>query len=299
MSQRIIITGASGFLGQHCCRVFAASGWQVIALSRSGGPDIDGVESVVCDLLDPAQTGAAISRLKASHLLHLAWHDAPRDRWTSPVNLDWVAASLALARAFAAAGGERLILAGSCAQYDWSQGPVLSEAETPLNPASLYGAAKLALSDLLQTASGSLGISVCEARIFFCYGPGEPAGRLVPDLIAGLRAGTSVPCTDGLQIRDYLHAEDIARALAMIAASDLSGPVNVGSGEGLAVRTLIAEVADQLGRPDLPQYGALTRAADDPPELCADVTRLQALGFAPHFDLQSGVADTLARWATR
>ena len=228
--------------------------------------------------------------------MHLAWHDAPRDRWTSPVNLDWVAASLALARAFAAAGGERLIFAGSCAQYDWSHGPVLSEETTPLNPSSLYGAAKLALSNLLQAAAEQLAVSVCEARIFFCYGPGEPAGRLVSDLIEGLHANTTIPCTDARQIRDYLHAEDIARAMKLIVESDLIGPINVASGEGLAVRSLIEELARQFGRPDLPRFGEIERRADDPAELIGDVSRLKGLGFTPEFDLKSGLADTLARW---
>lgn len=296
MTRRILITGASGFLGWHCCEAFAASGWDVVALSRSGRAPDAVAERASCDLLDIDDMRRAVGKAKASHLLHMAWHDDPRDRWVSPANLDWAAASLQLARAFAEAGGERFILAGSCAQYDWTVGPILSETITPLNPASLYGAAKVTTSQLLDAAQTALGLSIAEARIFFCYGPGEPPGRLLPDLITGLRAGHPVACTDGLQVRDYLHASDIARAIEMVAASNLTGAVNIASGEGVAVRDLIAEAARQLGRPDLPQFGAIKRAPHDPPEIYGEASRLRGLGFQPRFDLKSGIADTMSKW---
>lgn len=295
MARRVLITGASGFLGWHCCEAFAASGWDVVALSRSGRAPESVTERVHCDLLDPAETRRTVQSIRASHIVHMAWHDDPRDRWVSPANLDWAAASLHLARTFAEAGGERFILAGSCAQYDWTAGPVLSESATPLRPASLYGAAKVSTSNVLMAAQAALGLSIAETRIFFCYGPGEPAGRLVPDLISGLRAGQPVACTDGRQVRDYLHAADIARAIELVAASDLTGAVNIARGEGVAVRELIMEVARQMDRPDLPQFGAMERAPSDPPEIRGDIARLRGLGFQPAFDLTSGIADTLAR----
>ena len=131
--------------------------------------------------------------------------------------------------------------------------------------------------------------------MFFCYGAGEPPGRLVPDLIAGLAAGNPVDCTDGQQKRDYLNAADIGRALALIAGADITGPVNVASGRAIPVADLIAEVARQMNRPDLPRLGAIPRAADDPPEIVADISRLATLGFRPEYDLASGVSETLRR----
>ena len=181
---------------------------------------------------------------------------------------------------------------GSCAEYDWSHA-TLRESETPLRPATLYGAAKAATGMALDAAGGALGITFAWPRVFFCYGPGEPRGRLVADLVAGLSQARRVACTDGEQRRDFMHAADIGRAIAGIALSGIGGPINAASGAAIPVKRLIAEVAAALGRPDLVDLGAIERPADDPPLLAADTRRLAALGFEPRFDLASGIRDTV------
>jgi nucleoside-diphosphate-sugar epimerase len=288
---RVLLTGATGLIGRHCTAPLTALGYEVVALSRGGAP-VAGATSLAANLLDPQAMARAISAAEADHLLHLAWHDGTGDRWTSPANLDWAAATMMLTRAFAAAGGRRAVLAGSCAEYDWSV-PVLHE-DTPLNPSSLYGSTKAATGIALGAAAPALGLSLAWARPFFCYGPGEPEGRLMGDLIKGLAAGREVPCTDGLQKRDFLHTADIGRALAEILASEVTGAINVGSGEATPVRDLIGAVARAMGREDLIRLGARPRPRDDPAEIRADVMRLRdEVGFRPAYDIAAGVADVL------
>jgi nucleoside-diphosphate-sugar epimerase len=290
---RVLITGASGFLGRATVAALAAQGDTLVGVGRRA-PALPGLESALaCDLLDPLAAKAAARTAGCEVLVHLAWADGPRDRWHGAANLDWTAATLCLAREFAAAGGRRMVFGSSCAVYDWSLGPVFDEA-APIAPRTLYGAAKAATAGLLVKAQPALGIGVAEARIFYCYGPGEPRGRLVSDLLAGLRDGRTVDCTDGLQRRDYLHSADVGSALAALAASDLTGPVNVGSGQPLAVADLVAEVARQAGRPDLLRMGAIARTADDPPEITAATRRLAQTQFRPRFGLIAGVASLFA-----
>ncbi|TMV07033.1 NAD(P)-dependent oxidoreductase [Ruegeria sediminis] len=283
---RVLLTGATGLIGRAAARALAGAGHEVIALGRAGTSDI------ACDLLDREATTSATKQARASHLLHLAWHDGTRDRWTAPENLDWMAATLHLVREFARAGGERAVCAGSCAEYDWTV-PMLTET-TPLRPRSLYGAAKAGTGLALCAGQEALGLSIAWARIFFVYGPGEPPGRLFGDLISNLTANRLVDCTDGLQERDFLHVNDLARALLRLLEADLAGPVNVASGAAIPVRKLIEEIALQMRRPGLVRLGAVPRAADDPARLAADVTRLRhEAGFVPHYDVVSGVADVL------
>ncbi len=289
---RILVTGASGFLGRHIVAALAKAGHEPVALSRSGAEIPGAAMSLTCDLLDGEAMRAAISEARAETLIHCAWEADPRQRWHSLSNLDWLAASIALARAFAEQGGKHFLFVGSCAEYDWSQ-PVLSEETTPLNPATLYGAAKAATGIALGGAAAALGVRFTWARVFFCYGPGEPKGRLVRDVIDGLSAGQRVPCSDGLQQRDFLHVADIGAALALLAASDFSGPVNIASGTAVAVRDVISEVAAHTGNAALVDLGALARAPGDPPCLVGDVGRLAALGFRPRFSLREGIRDTV------
>lgn len=288
---RILVTGASGLIGRAAVPELAAAGFEVVALSRSG-PVAGADRTIAADLLDVGAPASILRQTGPSHLLHLAWAGG-RDRWGGAVNLDWVAATLTLVRAFAAAGGRRAVLAGSCAEYDWTAGEVFSE-EAPLRPATLYGAAKAATGTLLSAAAPALGLSVAWARPFFVYGPGEGEGRLLGDLSAGLRAGRPVETTDGMQERDFLHSADLGRGLALLARSDLGGAVNLGSGRGTAVRDLILGAARILGREDLVRLGARPRPAGDPVRIVADAGRAaRELGFTPRIGLAEGLADAL------
>ncbi|WP_170763232.1 NAD-dependent epimerase/dehydratase family protein [Ruegeria lacuscaerulensis] len=284
---RVLLTGATGLIGRATAPALAEAGHEVITLGRNPTSDIP------CDLLDPITVTAALESARASHLLHLAWHDGARDRWTSPVNLDWMAATLHLVREFARTGGQRAVCAGSCAEYDWSE-PELAET-SPLRPRTLYGAAKAGTGLALCAGQDALGLSLAWARIFFVYGPDEPPGRLFGDLISNLEAGRPVDCTDGLQRRDFLHVDDLARALLrLLLEMDITGAINVASGTAIPVRELIEEVANQMHHPDLIRLGAIARAPDDPDRLAADVTRLRdEAGFLPQHDIVSGVTRVL------
>lgn len=281
---RVLVTGATGLIGRHLAAPLAARGYEVVALSRRGG-DLRG------DLI--ADPEGVAERAGADHLIHLAWHDAPTGRWTAAENLDWVVATLRLLAAFARHGGKRAVLVGSCAEYDWTGAGRLAET-APLRPATPYGAAKAATGMAAMGLAAALGLTLVWARPFFLYGPGEPRGRLFGDLIRGLAAGQPVACTDGLQRRDFLHAEDVAAALAHLLASDTEGAVNIGSGKAVEVREMIATLACAMGREDLVRLGARKRPADDPALIEADITRLAATGFRPCYTMETGIRAVLA-----
>ena len=279
---RVLLTGATGLIGRHLVAPLEALDYEVVAVSRKPG-------CLIGDLLADPQ--GVVVRAEADHLVHLGWHDGP-DRWNAPDNLDWVGASLNLLRAFAEFGGKRAVMVGSCAEYDWSAGR-LSET-TPLMPATLYGASKAAAGMAALAGAPALGVSLAWARPFFCYGPGEPEGRLFGDLIRGLSDGQPVACTDGLQRRDYLHLDDVAGALVALLASEVEGAVNIGSGKAIAVRDLILTVARGMKRESLVRLGARSRPEGDPDLVEADVTRLSGeVGFRPRHDIESGVAAVL------
>lgn len=286
----MIVTGAGGLIGAPAVVALRASGFHVIAVGRSQAI-ANAHQTISADLLDPGSRRNALVQAGASHLLHLAWHSGPDDRWTSPANGAWADATQQLAREFAESGGKRAVFAGSCAEYDWSF-PVLSET-TPLAPATPYGKAKAKTGAWLMKQGPRLGLSLAWARIFFCFGPNEPPGRLLGDLIDGLFAGVPVACTDGAQERDFLHSLDVGRALALLLAGEAEGAINIGRGTATPVRDVITTAARLMGRADLPQLGARARAPNDPPKLVADVTRLASIGFHPAFSIEAGLRDVV------
>lgn len=281
--KRVLLTGATGLIGRQVTEPLTRLGYDVLPVSRRA----TGLRGHLID--DPE---AVAESAHAEYLIHLAWHDGP-DRMGAAENLDWVSASLRLLTAFKAAGGKRVVMVGSCAEYDWSGAGRMDEA-TALRPASVYGAAKAATGLAAIAGARALGLSLAWARVFFCYGPGEPRGRLFGDIIKGLQAGHTVDCTDGLQKRDFLHTEDVGGALAALLNSSVEGAVNIGSGQAVEVRHMIGTLARQMGREDLIRLGARPRPANDPDLIEADVTRLTGeVGYKPRYDMESGIRAVL------
>lgn len=295
-AQRVLVTGASGFVGRHVVHALLARGFEVHAVIRRPVPDAPAaVVPHSADLLDPASAAALIMDVQPSHLLHLAWTVTPGQFWRTPENLDWVAASLLLYRAFVRAGGRRVLVTGTCAEYDWSH-DTMDEATTPCRPATLYGAAKDGLHRILAATARQDGVSLAWSRLFFLYGPYEAPTRLVPDVTLSLLRGQPAQCGDGAALRDFMAVEDVAGALATVLDSSHVGPINIASGRCVPIRDVILTVADLLGRRDLVRLGTLPPALGNPAKLAAVTTTLHTLGFRSTRTLEDGLAETVAWW---
>lgn len=296
-SKCVLLTGASGFIGRHCLAPLEAAGFEIHAVtSRVETPDFGGsnVHWHRCDLLDAAQTRDLIREVSPSHLLHLSWFVGP-GFWRSTENFRWVAASLELFRAFAEAGGRRVVGAGTCAEYDWSSG-WCEENSTPLRPATPYGTCKNALRAMLESLAGETELSQAWGRVFFLFGPHEAPSRLVPSVARALLRGQPTLCSPGEQIRDFLSVEDVAAAFVALLDGEVQGAVNIASGEGVAVKDLVLRLAELAGRPDLVRLGALP-APSEPPRLEASAARLRGeVGWAPQGDLETGLSRALDFW---
>jgi nucleoside-diphosphate-sugar epimerase len=303
---RVLVTGASGFLGSCTIEPLLSEGYEVHALARRHGDSTEVIWHPV-DLLDDNATAAAVQDIAADHLLHLAWYTEHGSFWASPENLSWVAASLRLLRAFHEAGGRRAVMAGTCAEYDWSGNDrycleVSQPAATATleRPATLYGTAKQATHAVAAAYAREVGLSLAWGRIFLLYGPGESERRLVPHVIRALLSGTEAQTSDGTQVRDLMHVEDVARGFVALLGSAVEGPVNVASGEGVSIASVLALIGEATGRPDLLRLGALPRQPGEPERLVANAERLRTeVGFEPRIALEDGIADTVAWWRAR
>jgi len=297
---RVLVTGATGFIGRHALEPLVGAGHDVHALSRRAAPPHSpaGVHWHGGDLL--ADSASVVEHVLPDRLLHLAWYAEHGRFWTSTENVRWVEATLGLVRAFAAAGGVRAVCAGTCAEYDWTtDGKALAE-DSPQRPSTLYGAAKHATHQVLEAAAGELGIELGWGRVFFLYGPDEDERRLVASVAGALARGERAETGAGNQRRDLMHVGDVGAAFAALVESDVRGAVNVASGEDRTLREVIEAIGRAAGRPDLLDIGALPPRPGDPEALVADVTRLrEEVGFRPRVALDEGLAATVEWWRAR
>jgi nucleoside-diphosphate-sugar epimerase len=297
MTKKVLLTGASGFIGRHAIAPLLARGYEVHAISsRAPKDDGDGVVWHRTDLLEPGGAQTVLAQVRPTHLLHLAWYVVPGKLITAPENFAWVTASMDLLKRFADQGGKRVSVCGSGYEYDWSYG-YCSEKLTPAVPNTVYGSCKQALNLLVQSFASQAGLSAAWGRVFFLYGPHEHPDRLVSSVIRSLLRKEPARCSHGRQIRDYLHVQDVADGLVALLDSSLEGPVNVSSGEATTLREIVLTIGRLMERPDLIALGAIPARANDTPLVVGDNTRATAeTGWTPRHDLDSGLRQTIDWW---
>lgn len=289
---RVMVIGGTGYLGTPAVPQLVEAGWDVHLLGRTD-PAVAGATFHQADIL--AGKLGPIREVRPTHLLHFAWETTPGTYWRSPKNLDWVAASLQLIRAFADAGGRRAVIAGTCAEYRWRD-ETLSE-DSPLMPATPYGQAKASLFQLLDTFAPGLGLSFGWGRVFFPIGPREKRGRMFPELLAALIERRRFDLGDGLTAWDFMHVDDVAGAFNALLGSDVRGAVNIGSGVARTLRSVVEDMADRFHGRDLLNFGARPRGPAEPLRLVPEVTRLyDEVGFRPRYGWDETIDATTTWW---
>ena len=182
---RVLITGGNGFLGKPTVTALRQANHDSVVLSSNTkiGPS-----SYRRNLLNQAERRRLVKAAKADALVHLAWFTRPGEFWASPHNVAWANASGDLIEQFFQAGGKRAIIAGTCAEYDWSVAENTLSEHSSCRPATRYGSCKLSLYRHCENLIGD-GASIAWGRLFFLCGPEEHPSRFVPSIILPLLAG--------------------------------------------------------------------------------------------------------------
>src|SRR3989344_9325474 len=297
--KRVLVTGATGFIGRQTLVPLLDRGFDVHAVFLTKPVDSD--PHVIwhkANLLDTEAITKLCGEVQATHLLHLAWYVDPKDYKTSPENKRWVEATRSLVRAFRESGGTRAVLAGTCMEYDVSvPQEELIENVSPVKPTTVYSIAKNETHLLCERYANENSLSLAWGRIFNLYGPHEAETRLVPHVIHALSEGKMPRIDAGGVVMDYSYVLDTAGAFAALLDSDVTGSVNIASGSPVLLKDIAVSIADILCRPNHAQAIPEMIPENQPARIVADVRRLrEEVQWTPRYDLRKGLEETVDWW---
>lgn len=287
---RVLLTGASGFIGRYVLKALQHHGIEVVAVGRARPqPSVPFIEA---DLLSITDFGPLVQQAQATHLLHLAWYADHGKYWKSPLNLRWAEAATRLVESFCAAGGQQVVVAGTCAEYDWSYG-YCREDSTPLNPATLYGAAKDAARRLVMAVCSQHQIPCVWGRVFLPFGTGEASQRLIPSLIEVFRGERPPFGVNATAYRDFLHASDVAEGFIALLQRGESGAYNLSSGQPVRLGDVVQELARLLDADPQAVLALTAERPGEPPLLVGENRKLKTLGWQAALSLEQGLERTV------
>ena len=287
----VLLTGTTGFIGSYVLNHLERNGTHCISLSRGRRKPSQGVN---VDLLKVSDAGLLkiIRDINATHLIHLAWYTEHGKYWDASVNIEWTLASSRLVKAFCQSGGKHVLIAGTCAEYDWRYGYCIEDL-TPLKPGTLYGISKNTTREIASNICKNHSVPFAWARIFFPYGVGESSSRLIPSLFRAFRSGGPYFGVNTDLYRDFLHVRDVANALALCSERRSVGDINICSGEPTTIRQVTEKVAEICGGESDRVLALQSPRADEPRLLVGDNARLRGLGWSQHISLDEGLLSYL------
>ncbi len=291
---KVLVTGASGFIGSTLTAKLLQKGADVYAVSRDEMDSDDGVQWRQGDLSDLTFVEAIIQEIQPEYIYHLASHvlgsrefevveSTFRSNFLSAFNL------LIATHQYPC---NRLILAGSFEEYN-------SHAETVI-PSSPYTAAKVAASNYARMFHKLYGTPVCMAALYMVYGPGQiDLSKLLPYVIMKTLQGESPQMTSGVRKIDWIYVDDVVSALLRMSdAPGIDGmTIDVGSGASITIEEVVKLAMEMIDPSVLPKFGSV-RDRPMEQERNADVdATFSRIGWRPTTDIRTGLQKTIDYYA--
>jgi UDP-glucose 4-epimerase len=289
-AHRVLVTGASGFLGTHLRRRLRASGAEVHGVSRrTPSGDAEAISWECADLTDEAAVRSILQRVRPDIVFHLSGHGggAPdlhnvlptfRSDLMTTVNVLTFATELRVSR---------IVLAASLEE------PSPQDADVP--PASPYAAAKWSSSMYSRMFHLLYGTPVATVRPFMTYGPGQQPHKLVPYVILSLLQSEAPKLSSGQRGVDWIYVEDVIDGmLAAALAPGVEGVCfDLGSGELVSIKHVVQVLVRLVGNGVQPQFGALPDRPAERVRAASLTEPAAALGWLPHTRLEEGLRRTV------
>jgi nucleoside-diphosphate-sugar epimerase len=297
---RILVTGATGFIGSNLTRRLAVEGSAVAVVVRPNsrtwrlGNVISRTTVLTADLSDAAGVQQVFRDFRPDVVYHVAAAGVdPQVQDAQAMLHSNVLGSWNVALAAQKVGVVRIIFTGTAGVYEDSDSPLRETSS--LNPRTMYAASKVTAWFLTEALLRESGISNVNLRLFTTYGPGDWPGRLIPHVILKATRNEDIELTSGWQSRDFVYIGDVVEAFIRAGSGNGgSGVINIGSGHASTVRDVVGTIMELTGSKSKAMFGALPHRKDEIRHVCADVTRVrEVLGWEPETSLADGLGKTI------
>ncbi|OQW89641.1 MAG: hypothetical protein BWK78_07510 [Thiotrichaceae bacterium IS1] len=295
MSKIVLITGAYGFIGRHTARWFAQQGWHVIGMGHGSWTRPEWqpwglTEWHTCDItLDTLLTYAR----EPQAIIHCAGSGTVGFSMTHPVQdfqrtVGTTLSVLEFVRLYA--NETKVVYPSSAGVYGVVQSLPISEIH-PLSPVSPYGVHKKIAEELCQSYGQHFKVAAIVLRFFSIYGSGLRK-QLLWDACTKLQNNDTVFSGTGEEIRDWLHISDVVTLIekSLEEATPECPILNSGSGTGVQVQEVIAQIFESFGSTNSPIFSGSLRSGD-PSQYVADITKALALGWQPKKSWRDGIQE--------
>lgn len=284
--KKVLLTGGTGLIGKYTIEPLLKAGFKVFVVSSKNRKKLNGVEIIQADLLNFDDIKKVFEKVKPHYILHFAWDTTPGSYLESDLNFKWLNSSLEMLKQFKIHGGKRAIYAGTCFEYKFKNQPL---AETDkLNPQTTYAKCKNELREKAQIFCIENKINFCWGRIFYVYGECEQEKRLIPTVIKTLAHNKVFSTKSADLIRDYMFAQDVARAFVILLDSNVTGCVNICTAIPISIKEIICTIARKMNKEHLIKIE--NEASNDAPIILGDNSRLKnELHFEAEFSLESSL----------
>jgi UDP-glucose 4-epimerase len=286
-TRRVLVTGASGFIGSHLCRRLLEEGAEVFAISRKQRPNpVNGPQWRQLDLTDIDAVRSGLEGIRPDLIFHLSSYAQGERELALVLPTFWsdLAATINVLTAATEIGFERLVTAGS-----------MEESVADEIPSSPYAAAKSASRSYTRMFHLLYKAPAVMTRIFMTYGPGQPSKKIIPYCITSFSRGVPVKISSPHRKVDWIHIDDVVRGLLAVALTPgLEGhSVDLGSGELIEIQEVVSRI-QRIMRTDVPvEFGGLPERSWEQVR-CSDASKtFNQIGWRPRITLDSGLESTV------
>jgi len=311
---RVLVTGATGFVGRHLASLCAERGAEVVGLSRRRASEGEPPDALAryreVDIVDAGATREAIASERPDRIFHLAGEASVADSWRSPqrvIHANLAGASSLLEAVREEAPEARVLLACSGTEYGAVPPEELPVTEDrPLRPQDPYAVGKACIDLLGGFVADGHGLHVVRTRAFNHTGPGQSDIYAIPSFARQI-AEAKVTGNDTVELvtgnlevrRDFTDVRDVVRGYWLALERAAPGAFNICSGRSVELSEVVRRLAESAGIEAVTRVDPDRLRAADVLDAYGSAERLEAAtGWRPEIPLERTLGDVLSWWET-